>query len=57
MLTNASNYKGLKKHGRDTVGLKKNKVLNISLNTGASLLQTMAIKVSVLLLIGLHQCQ
>lgn len=49
--------KDLKSMAEILLGLKKNKVLNISLNTGASLLQTMAIKVSLLLLIGLHQCQ
>lgn len=54
MLTHASNYKGLIKHGRDTVGLKKIKVLNFSLNIGASLLQTITINVSLLLLIGLQ---
>lgn len=55
MLTHASNYKGLFiKHGRDTVGLKKIKVLNFSLNIGASLLQTRTINVSLLLLIGLQ---
>ena len=37
------------------LGLKKSKVLNIFLNTGASLLQTMAI--NVLLLVGLQWCQ
>lgn len=46
--------KGLQSMGDILMGLKKNKVLNISLNTGACLLQTMAINVSLLLLIGLH---
>lgn len=54
-LTNASNYKGLIKYGRDTVGLKKIKVLNVSLNIVASLLQTRTRNVSLLLLIGLQQ--
>lgn len=54
MLMNARNYKELSKHRRDTVGLKKIKVLNVSLNTGASLLLTRTRNVSLLLLIELQ---